>query len=103
MITEATLKSEKTIRIFHRIAVQNFPSFKRVSPVPCDAWFGHSICETGFRYYDTVSSWKAERMDGTLRCEVHTSDIGESRSDGDDDLPDLRIGLHITMSFDDVR
>ena len=62
MITEPTLKSEKMIRIFHRIAVQNFPSFKRVSPVPCDALFGHSICETGFRYYGTVSSWQAERI-----------------------------------------
>ena len=62
MITEPTLKSEEMIRIFHRIAVHNFPSLKRVSPMPCDALFGHSICETGCRYYGTVRSWQAERI-----------------------------------------
>lgn len=39
MITEPMLKSEKMLSIFHRISVQNFPSFKGISPVPCDVCF----------------------------------------------------------------
>jgi hypothetical protein len=54
VIIEPRLKSEKMIRIFHRIAVHDFPSFKRISPVPCDALFGHSICETVCRYHGTA-------------------------------------------------
>src|ERR1700743_460459 len=56
MITEPMLKSEEIIRIFHRIEVQNFPSFKRVLPLRVIAPYVHSICETVYRYHGTVSA-----------------------------------------------
>ena len=56
MITEPMLKSEEMIRIFHRIEVQNFPSFKRVSPLPCNGSIRPFNLWDGIPYHGTVSA-----------------------------------------------